>query len=128
MKAQLAIGVALLSTACNGFVGEVGLNSRGKVTPNIIGEWTSEAFESQLGTSTETFCFRSDGNVEVKSQTQAGLLENEGTYQLNGTQLTLYWPNTGSSASARIKLTRKEMVVTFDNGKTRRYRRTNDNC
>ena len=94
---------------------------------DLVGAWRSAPFDTQLGTSTETFCFRADGTVVVDNSTQAGPLHNEGRYQFHGGTLTFAWP-TGATARATVKVGSETLSITSERGAVRVYRRIGAKC
>jgi hypothetical protein len=111
---------------CDYFAGEASV--RTPSPSKLVGVWRSAPFEAQLGTSIETFCFRADGVVVVNESTQAGPLHNRGRYRFDGKTLTLSWPTTGSSATARVKIGAQRLWITFDSGTVRVYRKIGAKC
>src|SRR5687768_14776025 len=93
----------------------------------LIGLWESQPFESQFGRSVDTFCLKRDGTVHTRTDTQAGPLENDGTYRVTGDRIKFAWPS-GESAEGTFKIDSATMVLTPDSGKARRYERIRDSC
>lgn len=107
-----------------GFIIACGARSSSSDEPTqIVGSWESAPFTTQLGSAVETFCFRRDNTVSVKNATQAGLLENHGTYEFNGSRLVLRW-STGSSAAADVRLREDTLSLKSERGEWRHYKKT----
>ena len=88
----------------------------------LVGLWRSNAFEGQLGSSVESFCFGADGTVTTTVETQAGQLSNSGSYELAGNVLTLRW-RSGSSATLKASVDSRKLVLAAESGKARIYKR-----
>jgi hypothetical protein len=94
----------------------------------IIGTWQSDAYVSQLGQTVETICFLPGGKVKSALQTQAGRLQNRGTYEVGNEQVRLIWEGTGQVAVGTILWKGSYMLLTNDRHKTTRYRRVSGGC
>jgi hypothetical protein len=94
---------------------------------SIVGAWRSEPFSSQFGSTTETFCFRRNGTISVKNDSQAGALENQGTYRIDDDRIIFNW-SSGSTSTATFELTPTSMILTAEHGQRRRYARTKAGC
>jgi len=102
-----------------------------KVEPppaRIVGEWTSEPFESQVGKATQTFCFRADGTLAVRTETQAGPLSNSGTYVLEAGRITVKLANPESSVVLRVSWSGERLVLTDESAQARSYTRGAKGC
>ena len=98
------------------------------LSTRIVGEWTSDPFESQLGLSTEVFCFREDGTFAVQHNSQAGSIGNSGTYRVEADQVTVSVPDPGSTSVLQVAWAGQRLVLTDDRKKPRTYRRTSKAC
>jgi hypothetical protein len=98
------------------------------LSSRLVGEWKSDPFVGQLGESTETYCFGSDGSVSAHTETQAGAMNNRGTYQLAGDRVTVSWPDPGASAVMTVSWSGEHLVLTDDSQKSREYHRTSKRC
>src|SRR4051812_29941384 len=94
----------------------------------IIGQWTSEPYDTQLGETVQRFCFRPDGTLVVNARTQAGPMDNDVAYRVAGEKLTINTASTGSSAVLIMKWEGDDLILTGDNGKSIRFRRTAKSC
>jgi hypothetical protein len=98
----------------------------------LIGLWESEQFDTQLGPTTETFCFRADASVSVISRSAGGVLENNGSYVvMDGPHSTIVF-TWASGASARAEMIvdppSKGLFLKSAPRKGRKYRKLSGNC
>jgi hypothetical protein len=99
----------------------------------LVGLWESEQFDTQLGPTTETFCFRADGSVWVSNRSAGGVLENNGTYVvMDGDPHSTIVFTWGSGASARAELSvdaqSKRLFLKATPRKSREYRKLSAGC
>lgn len=100
------------------------------LSERIVGEWTSDPFRSQVGMTTEQFCFGADGKLFSRTEINGipGFSTNTGTYRLVGDQVTMSWPSTDSSADLEVTFSTDRLVLTSHPGGPRSFRRTSDGC
>ena len=96
----------------------------------IIGQWTGAPVLGQLGRGVDMLCFRADHTVESRTQTQAGLLSNHGTFLLTGDQVTFMWAS-GDEAKvvARLEISADGQTMTLiTDGARTSFHRTGASC
>ncbi len=98
------------------------------LSARIVGEWTSEPFESQVGKATQTFCFRADGTAAVHTETPAGPLSSSGTYVLEAERVTVKFANPESSVVLRVSWSGEHLVLTDQSSVARSYNRGSKGC
>lgn len=94
----------------------------------IVGEWTSDPFQVQVGKATQTFCFRADGTAAVRTNIETGPMSDTGTYVLDGTRLTVRLSKAASPVILQVSWSAERLVLTDQSDDARAYRRTSDGC
>lgn len=94
----------------------------------IVGEWTSDSFETQVGSATQSFCFRADGTIAVRTERRGGPVSNSGKYRLDAERVTVQLDNPSSSVVLRASWSDERLVLTDPSGEARSYRRTSKEC
>jgi uncharacterized protein (TIGR03066 family) len=98
------------------------------LSARMVGEWTSAPFDASVGKATQTFCFRADGTVAVRTETAAGPLSTSGTYSLEADRVTVKLANPESSLVLRVSWSGEQLVLTDDSAQTRSYSRGAKGC
>jgi len=94
----------------------------------IVGEWTSEPFEASVGKATQTFCFRADGTVAVRTETPEGPRSSSGTYVMETDRITVKFANPESSVVLRVSWSGEHLVLTDESAQARSYSRGSEGC
>jgi hypothetical protein len=90
---------------------------------DLVGAWTSDTNDTQLGAAVFTICFSADGNFRSTTNTQAGPIENHGSYRVAGDTVTFTsWENVKVAATVRWHGDR--LLITEAEQGTMSYRRT----
>ena len=98
-----------------------------EIRRSLIGAWTSDAHETQFGQATLTICFSSDGNFKTTAKTQAGPIENHGSYRTSGDTVT-FTSLEGVTVVAKVRLQGDRLVVTEPEKQAMSYRRAAPSC
>jgi len=98
------------------------------LSARIVGEWTSEPFEASVGKATQTFCFRDDGTVAVRTETPAGPMSSNGTYVLDGDRITVKLADPPSAVVLRVSWSAERLVLTDESAQARSYSRGSKGC
>ena len=80
----------------------------------LLGSWESETFASQLGSATESLCFKPNHIVLISTATQAGEIASQGRYSYDGRTLTLVSPAGAKSTAGVARLTSTTLILTLN--------------
>jgi hypothetical protein len=131
LRVRVAIGVVVSALVLGG---SVDARKAAKPEPEpplstrIVGQWTSEPFESSVGKATQTFCFKADGTVQVRTETSAGPMSNSGNYFVEVDRITVKLKNPVGSVELRVSWSGERLVLTDESTQARTYDRGANGC
>jgi hypothetical protein len=101
-----------------------------ELSSRLVGEWTSDPFVSQVGVTTERFCFGPNGDIWRAGDIAGipGSLKNNGTYRVDADRVTMSWPSTGSEAVLTVTWSGDRLILNDDRLGPRSYRHTSSKC
>jgi hypothetical protein len=92
----------------------------------LVGEWISEPYITQLGKATAKLCFTNFGTYRLHFVSQGGKADDYGRYKLEGASVTL--TGAGRSDVYIIRSLSRRRLMLVENGELRTYRRVAARC
>ena len=127
VMAGIVAGALLLAGGCHATPAPKQTPDR-PVVAKIVGEWTSDQFQTQVGKATQTFCLRADGTAAVHTDVETGPLSDTGTYVLDATRLTVRLSKAPAPLVLQVSWAGERLVLTDESSEPRSYRRTSGGC
>jgi hypothetical protein len=132
LKVRVAIGVIVSAFLLGGSVDAARKAAKPKPEPplstRIVGQWISEPFEASVGKANQTFCFKADGTVEVRTDIPTGPMSNSGTYFVEVDRITVKLKNPVGSVELRVSWSGERLVLTDESAQARTYDRGANGC
>lgn len=94
---------------------------------SLIGEWTSDVRETQLGLATFVMCLSQDGKFRASGHTQAVPFANSGTYRVAGNAIT-FTSAEGMVSVDTFRLQGDNLELTEQGQKPLAFHRSSGHC